>query len=232
MSVVKVTLTHSVSKNIVPEKRYALTQTIEQIKANLATHFATPADQMRLDLKNDKGVTIEVNMMDEKQLGYYQCRDEFTIHVIDLQPAPTAQEFEDVSKVEKFAISEEAYAKREGNARAFRERMIAQQRAEMEKLGVAPPKELDDDSYKEAAEKIRVGDRCQVSPGDRIGAVRYVGRADGLKPGYWIGVEFDEPVGKGDGTVKGRKFFECRPQYGGFLRPEQVTVGDFPPEEF
>jgi tubulin-folding cofactor B len=229
MSIVKVTLTHSISKTVVPEKRYGLTQTIEQIKANLATHFPTPAEYMRLDLKNDKGVTVEVGMQDEKLLGYYQCRDDFIIHVIDLQPAPNAQEFEDVSKVEKFEISEEAYGKREDNLRAFRERMLAQQRAA---LGDAAPKELCDESYKEAAEAMKVGDRCQVSPGDRLGEVTYVGRVDGLKAGYWIGVRFDEPVGKGDGTVKGRRFFECNPQYGGFLRPEQVTVGDFPAEEF
>lgn len=234
MSIVKVTLTHSISRNVVPEKRYGLSQTIEKIKQNLATHFATPAEHMRLDLKNENGVTVEVDMKDEKQLGYYQCRDEFTIHVVDLQPAGTVHvnQFEDVSQVEKFEISEEAYAKRENNARAFRERMIAQQRAEMLRNGEELPKELDNDSYKEAAANMKEGDRCQCSPGDRLGTVRYVGRIGALKPGYWIGVEFDEPVGKGDGSVKGNKVFECRPMYGGFLRPDQVEVGDFPPEEF
>lgn len=232
MSIVKVTLTHSVSKHYVSEKRLGLTQTIESIKANIATHFATPADQMRLELRNDKGVTIETNMLDEKMLGYYQCRDEFTIHVVDLQPAAHVQNFDDVSKVEKFEISEEAYVQRKDNVRAFKERMVAQQKAEMVAQGIALPSELHEDSYKEEAEKVHVGDRCQCAPGERLGTVRYVGRIAALKPGWWIGVEFDEPVGKGDGSVKGAKVFECRAQYGGFLRPEHVEVGDFPPEEF
>nr|4B6M_A Chain A, TUBULIN-SPECIFIC CHAPERONE, PUTATIVE [Trypanosoma brucei]4B6M_B Chain B, TUBULIN-SPECIFIC CHAPERONE, PUTATIVE [Trypanosoma brucei] len=81
-------------------------------------------------------------------------------------------------------------------------------------------------------ETIHVGDRCLCRPGDRLGSVRFVGRVASLKPGYWVGVEFDEPVGKGDGTVKGTRVFQCQPNYGGFLRPDQVEVGDFPPEVF
>ena len=45
-----------------------------------------------------------------------------------------------------------------------------------------------------------------------------------------MGVEFDEPVGKNDGSVKGHRFFECSEGYGSFLRPESVEAGgDFPP---
>jgi tubulin-folding cofactor B len=216
---------------VVPEKRYALTQTIDQIKRNLATHFPTPVENMRLDLKNESGVTVETNLQDDKMLGYYQCRDEFSLHVVDLQPAPQQTNFDDVSKVQKFEISEETYQKRQDNARAFRERMIAQQRAELAAQGVEI-KELHPDSYKDQAASIRVGDRCRCSPGERLGTVQYVGRVAGLKDGWWVGVAFDEPVGKGDGTVRGSRIFDCRPNYGGFLRPKDVEVGDFPPEEF
>lgn len=47
------------------------------------------------------------------------------------------------------------------------------------------------------AEKI--GDRCLVEPGERRGIVKFVGRAETLAPGFWIGIKYDEPLGKHDG---------------------------------
>ena len=56
----------------------------------------------------------------------------------------------------------------------------------------------------------------------------FVGEVPGCGVGYWVGVRFDEPVGKGDGTRAGKTYFDAAPKYGGFLRPNKVTVGDFP----
>ena len=46
--------------------------------------------------------------------------------------------------------------------------------------------------------------------------------------GGWVRVEYDEPVGKHDGTVAGKRYFEARNKHGGFVRPSKVTFGDFP----
>ncbi len=48
---------------------------------------------------------------------------------------------------------------------------------------------------------IEVGMRCEADPGHRRGTVRFVG--DIAATGFWVGVQFDEPVGRNDGTVKG-----------------------------
>ena len=46
--------------------------------------------------------------------------------------------------------------------------------------------------------------------------------------GYWIGVILDEPLGRNNGTVKGKKYMVCADKCGIFTHPRNVTVGDFP----
>jgi tubulin-specific chaperone B len=45
----------------------------------------------------------------------------------------------------------------------------------------------------------QVGDRCEVEPGAKRGTVKFVGRAEALGRGFWVGVQYDEPLGKHDG---------------------------------
>ena len=56
----------------------------------------------------------------------------------------------------------------------------------------------------------------------RRGEVMYVGRVSELPSGVWIGVRYDAPVGKNDGSVKGVSYFECLDKYGGFVRPDAL----------
>ena len=50
---------------------------------------------------------------------------------------------------------------------------------------------------------FKLGDRVVVS-GSKVGTVRYVGTTEFAK-GDWIGVELDEPLGKNDGSVQGKR---------------------------
>lgn len=97
--------------------------------------------------------------------------------------------------------------------------------------GAHTRQKVEDESYmEEEAANIKVSERCQVS-GGRRGEVMFVGRVPELPLGFWVGVKYDEPVGKNDGSIKGARYFECLEKYGGFVRPDMCEVGDFPEED-
>ncbi len=80
---------------------------------------------------------------------------------------------------------------------------------------------------------IEVGKRCRVGGEDeRRGEIMYVGDVEEIPggAGKWIGVKLDEPVGKNDGSLAGKRYWgkEGDPKYGVFVRPERVEVGDWP----
>mmetsp|Transcript_25897 Transcript_25897/g.38262 ORF Transcript_25897/g.38262 Transcript_25897/m.38262 type:complete len:326 (-) Transcript_25897:1352-2329(-) len=88
-----------------------------------------------------------------------------------------------------------------------------------------------DTSVDDLVGDIKVGMRCEVQPGARRGKVSFLGKVPELGGGgLWVGILFDEPVGKTDGSVKGgKRYFETPGNnYGGFVRPNKVEVGDFP----
>lgn len=72
-----------------------------------------------------------------------------------------------------------------------------------------------------------VGERCQVTPGGRRGRIAWTGRLD-KKPGFWIGIILDEPMGNNDGSLESTRYFECLDKHGCFVRGPNVEVGDFP----
>ena len=87
---------------------------------------------------------------------------------------------------------------------------------------------------------ITPGARCEVRPGNRRGTVSFVGvvrELDDSETSYWVGVTFDEPVGKTDGSATDRatktktQYFEAAMGYASFVRGKNVEVGDFPEED-
>ncbi|XP_035216530.1 CAP-Gly domain-containing linker protein 2-like isoform X1 [Stegodyphus dumicola] len=72
---------------------------------------------------------------------------------------------------------------------------------------------------------LREGDRVQVTSTygpTKTGVLRYLGQTD-FASGEWAGIELDEPLGKNDGTVAGKRYFRCSPNYGLFSPVHKVS---------
>lgn len=105
------------------------------------------------------------------------------------------------------------------------------------------------DQHELSARNIEVGKRAIVLPSSpphiRRGTVKYIGpvreipfapmkrqlEQDEEEQPVWVGLELDEPTGKNDGSIAGKRYFECGSSCGVFVKPEKLQVGDFPPLE-
>ncbi|KAG7094320.1 hypothetical protein E1B28_007921 [Marasmius oreades] len=161
---------------------------------------------------------------DSKMLGFYGPKDLQVLKVEDLNPSASfTGQLTDVSQVEKFEMSDEAYAQRQDSVLAYKQR---------NKVGRFAPKE-EATVHKVPEANIPLDSRCEVESTEaglsKRGTVRFVGQTKfGSGGGLWVGVEYDEPFGKNDGSVQGERYFTCRPNYGAFVRPEKVKTGDYP----
>ncbi|KAJ1920802.1 hypothetical protein H4219_001038 [Mycoemilia scoparia] len=64
-----------------------------------------------------------------------------------------------------------------------------------------------------------IGQRVEAQGG--TGTVRFTGLTE-FAPGPWVGIELDIPEGKNDGFVKGKRYFNCQPNHGIFVKPQHV----------
>ncbi|XP_076591684.1 tubulin-folding cofactor B [Chaetodon auriga] len=229
--IVKVRLTTSISQFEI-QRKFSKGISIAELKVKLEMVVGAPASCMDLELFSASDKFLQKLDDNDALLGSYSVDDDCRIHVTDR--SGQMAELTDVSKVDRFEMSDDAYDKRTDSARSFMKKHRIGQYNEEElakkKAGLAARME----EQKAASDAIPVGSRCKVQvPGQptKLGTVMYVGTTD-FKPGYWVGVKYDEPLGKHNGTVEGKQYFECENKYGGFVKPLSVTVGDFAEEDY
>ncbi|CAG8446928.1 2226_t:CDS:10 [Ambispora leptoticha] len=219
------------SENASSERRFDKGITIGELKAKLEPITGISTTSQQLQLYNGDIFVASVEG-DGFMLGAFPVDNYMTLKVIDSSPTGTRNQFTDLSLVEKYELPDDEYAKRSDSVLAFKQR---------NKLGrFADSQSSTSDAsltFEEEAKNIKVGDRCEVDFSEsgedgfkKRGIVRYVGETK-FKPGYWVGVEYDEPVGKHNGTVQDETYFQARPKHGAFVRPNKVKVGDYPEEE-
>ncbi|KAG0488051.1 hypothetical protein HPP92_006600 [Vanilla planifolia] len=216
-------VTHSNIKRFLVDVRFSLEMSVEAVKEKLWKKCGTSVGSMLLELYDDAGSKICDLCDNGGSLGFYSPLDGYHINIIDVDPSSVSSGgwLEDTSLVEKYKISEDSYNKLDVNFRKFKEKILLQNAMTQEN-------KLSENYMEEFCKNIKVGDRCEIDPGEKRGIVKFVGKAENVAPGFWIGVQLDEPLGKHDGMIKGKRYFECPPQHGILLRPDKVKVGDYP----
>ncbi|XP_047194745.1 dynactin subunit 1 isoform X9 [Hippoglossus stenolepis] len=75
----------------------------------------------------------------------------------------------------------------------------------------------------ESGKPPKIGSTVEVTGKGQRGTVAYIG-ATLFASGKWVGVVLDEPKGKNDGTVQGKRYFTCEENHGIFVRQSQIQV--------
>ncbi|KAF2356417.1 CAP Gly-rich domain [Trinorchestia longiramus] len=227
-ALVNVRVTSTLS-DFMAEKRFDRGLTIADLKARLELITGGSCATMTLQVFDDKDQLVGSLDNDNALLGSYNVEENYRIHVTD--STKRTGEFEDLSKVEKFQLSEDSYDQRNDSVRSFlRRNKLGKYNAE-EQAAADAAAEKEAQQEQEKALSITVGDRCEVRvpcEASRRGEVMFVGKTE-FKEGWWVGVKYDEPLGKNDGSINGKRYFTALMKYGGFTRPANVTTGDFPP---
>jgi len=127
-------------------------------------------------------------------------------------------------------LSKDEYSKRTDSVKSFLERnkLGKYNKEEVEKKN--EEQRIKDTEEEKMALALEVGKRCEVSitgQPKRRGVIQFVGSVH-FQSGWWIGIHYDEPMGKNDGSVEGKRYFTCPPKFGAFLKPANVVMGDFP----
>ncbi|KAL8670105.1 MAG: hypothetical protein Q9168_005332 [Polycauliona sp. 1 TL-2023] len=211
------------------ERRISPTWTISQLKAKLESVTGIPPSAQSLTLRLphcQQGVSISADNEHLTKLEAWSLPPYAEIHVASTDPATSAV-IPPASSVPKYEMPVETYSSLPDTVLAYKKSHL---------IGRFDPHAPESKDKKVAelwreidAAEIAVGARCVLSPSTtRRGTIAYVGlipEIPGIGP--WVGIRLDEPAGKNDGTVAGKKYFDCDAQYGLFVRPERVGVGDW-----
>uniref|UniRef100_A0A5S6Q0S4 CAP-Gly domain-containing protein n=1 Tax=Trichuris muris TaxID=70415 RepID=A0A5S6Q0S4_TRIMR len=198
-------------------RRFPLSITVGELKKRVELLVGIPYKSMTLQLRAQDGAAPSKLLPDNSAvLNTLSIMNGMILHVHDERGArvPPEESFNAADEV-AFHLSDEKYNQKKNTVRSW---LREQKWTGHEKTTT--------DKSSETPEKVNIKlQRCIVHglQGQPIkpGRVAYIGDVH-FKPGVWIGVHFDDAVGKNDGSVDGHRYFDCPPNYGSFVKPQFV----------
>ncbi|KAE9553485.1 hypothetical protein FO519_003314 [Halicephalobus sp. NKZ332] len=188
------------------QKHFNEDMTLVEFKQKLELITGILSSQMKLTLYDAENKFVKELKVDEFTLKQLDVVKDSIIEARDISGNdPLGAE----GDVPHFALSDEKYNQREDSARKWRESILS---------SGYKPKEV-------VGPYVKVGNRVVVKiqgQPDKKGKIEYVGETL-FKPGVtWVGIQYDDPTGKNDGSVDGHRYFTCEPNHGAFVRPMSV----------
>ncbi|KAF1961373.1 hypothetical protein CC80DRAFT_488663 [Byssothecium circinans] len=220
------------SFNSSSERRISPSWTIAHFKTRLEPITGIPSHCQQLSLRVGSQDPVAISAADEEQtqLAAFPLQPHAELIVGDTRPPSARTDFSDLSAVPKYEMPSGEYETRTDSVLAWKK---------AQKLGRFDPNAPTIEQQKIRASEREIEERgltlnarVRLLPESdaRRGTVSYAGPVPEIPGiGPWIGVTLDEPTGKNDGTVKGKRYFECGNNCGVFVRPERCEAGDFPP---
>ncbi|KAG9204792.1 hypothetical protein G6514_010023 [Epicoccum nigrum] len=219
------------SPNSSSERRISPSWSIAHLKTRLEPITGVPASSQQLSLRVGSQDAVPITAQDEElaRLAQFPLQPYAEIIVIDTRPPAARTDFSDLSAVDKYVMPTAEYESRTDSVLAWKK---------AQKLGRFDPNAPTIEQQKILASEreveergLAIGSRVRLLPESdaRRGTVSFTGLVPEIPGiGAWIGVTLDEPTGKNDGSVKGKRYFECGNNCGVFVRPERCEAGDFP----
>ncbi|CAH0473194.1 unnamed protein product [Peronospora belbahrii] len=196
--VVCLLITHSNLKLQMVDIRLDLHSTIGELRHKIYQHTGTKPDAMELLIMHSDGSVYSRLDDDQKKLGFYSVQNGMRLHVVDKDP---------------FSLS------RGGG---------------LEDVSLVKKYEISEEDYNMREKTVRAYKREQLAkdpkwkPKPMMNVAKPAADPSTFPDSESVAnMKFDEPVGKGNGSVKGVTYFKCKNKYGGFVRPHNVVVGDF-----
>lgn len=219
------------SPNSSSERRISPSWSIAHLKSRLEPITGVPASSQQLSLRVGSQDAVPVTSLDEEQtrLVQFPLQPYAEITVVDTRPPAARTDFSDLSAVDKYVMPTAEYESRTDSVLAWKK---------AQKLGRFDPDAPSIEQQKVLASEreieergLVVGGRVRLLPESdaRRGTVSYTGLVPEIPGiGAWVGVTLDEPTGKNDGSIKGKRYFKCGNNCGVFVRPERCEAGEFP----
>uniref|UniRef100_A0A914Y6E6 CAP-Gly domain-containing protein n=1 Tax=Panagrolaimus superbus TaxID=310955 RepID=A0A914Y6E6_9BILA len=201
-----VALTVKKSDGFVYEKKFVESQTLLEFKQKLELITGVLANEMKLQLHDAEDKFIKALENDNGTLADAGVKDDMVIVVQNIHGnIPVPQD-----DVPHYVMSDDKYDQREDSLRKWKEGIISTVQPQQEKL----------ESH------IVVGNRVIVKmpnkSEEKHGKIEFVGETLFKPDCIWVGVSYDEAVGKNDGSVDGHRYFTTKPNHGAFIRPVNV----------